>query len=157
MDTEKSPFSPLTKSTERLLITGLILCGWAFIILLRLFDLQVFAHDQYVKLGESQQEKLEPIDAPRGAILDRHGNYLAISSPSQFAVVDPQRVPNKEIAGALLARILDLDPEKLQKDLETAAASKHHHGYLIVDPHVSNEKAETLRGMKLDWLEIREG
>ena len=70
METEKSPFSPLTKSTERLLITGLILCGWAFIILLRLFDLQVFAHDEYVKLGESQQEKLERVEAPRGAILE---------------------------------------------------------------------------------------
>lgn len=157
MEMERPPFAPLTKSTQRLLNTGLILCGWAFLILLRLFDLQVFAHDQYVKLGESQQEKLEVMDAPRGAILDRHGNLLAISSPSQFVVVDPQRIPNKEIAGALLARILDLDPEKLQKDLEAAAASKHHHGYLIVDPHVSTEKAETLRGMKLDWLEIRQG
>ena len=106
MEMERPPFAPLTKSTQRLLHTGLILCGWALLILVRLFDLQVFAHDQYVKLGESQQEKLEPIDAPRGAILDRHGNYLAISSPSQFVVVNPQRIPNKEIAGALLARIL---------------------------------------------------
>ncbi|MGI9075401.1 MAG: penicillin-binding protein [Bryobacteraceae bacterium] len=157
MDMERPPFAPLTKSSQRLLHTGLILCGWAFLILVRLFDLQVFAHDQYVKLGESQQEKLEVIDAPRGAILDRHGNYLAISSPSQFVVVDPQRIPNKEFAAALLARILDLDTAKLQTDLEAAAASKHRHGYFVVDPHVSNEKAETLRGMKLDWLEIREG
>ncbi|MGI8960034.1 MAG: penicillin-binding protein [Bryobacteraceae bacterium] len=154
---ERPPFAPLNKSTQRLLHTGLILCGWAFLILLRLFDLQVFAHDQYVKLGESQQEKLEVIDAPRGAILDRHGNYLAISSSSRFVVVDPQRIPNKEIAGALLARILGLDAAKLQKDLEAAAASKHRHGYFVVDPHVSNEKTETLRGMKLDWLEVREG
>jgi cell division protein FtsI (penicillin-binding protein 3) len=157
MEMERPSFAPLTKSSQRLLHTGLILCGWAFLILVRLLDLQVFAHDQYVKLGESQQEKLEVIDAPRGAILDRHGNYLAISSPSQFVVVDPQRIPNKEFAGALLARILDLDAAKLQKDLEAAAASKHRHGYFVVDPHVSNEKAETLRGMKLDWLEIREG
>src|SRR4051812_20362941 len=157
METERSPFSPLTKSTERLLITGLILCGWAFIILLRLFDLQVFAHDEYVKLGESQQEKLEPIEAPRGAIQDRQGNYLAINSPSQFAVVNPHRIPNKEIAAALLGRILDLDTAKLETDLQAAASSKHHYGYFMVDPHVSNEKAETLRGMKLDWLEIREG
>ncbi|MFL6352631.1 MAG: penicillin-binding protein [Bryobacteraceae bacterium] len=154
---ERPPFAPLTKSTQRLLNTGLILCGWAFIILLRLFDLQIFAHDRYVKLGESQQEKLEVMEAPRGAILDRNGNYLAISSPSQFVVVDPQRIPNKEIAGALLARILGLDAAKLQKDLEAAAASKYRHGYFVVDPHVSNEKAETLRGMKLDWLEIRQG
>jgi cell division protein FtsI (penicillin-binding protein 3) len=157
MEIERPPSAPLTKSTQRLLNTGLILCGWAFIILLRLFDLQVFGHDEYVKLGESQQEKLEVTDAPRGAILDRHGNYLAISSPSQFAVVNPQRIPNKEIAGALLARILGLNAAKLQADLEAAAASKRHHGYFVVDPHVSNEKAETLRGMKLDWLEIRQG
>jgi cell division protein FtsI (penicillin-binding protein 3) len=157
MEMERPQFAPLTRSSQRLLHTGLILCGWAFLILVRLVDLQVFAHDQYVKLGESQQERLEAIDAPRGAILDRHGNYLAISSPSQFVVVDPQRIPNKEFAGALLARILDLDAAKLQKDLEAAAASKHRHGYFVVDPHVSNEKAETLRGMKLDWLEIREG
>ncbi len=157
MEIDRPPSAPLTKSTQRILNTGLILCGWAFIILLRLFDLQVFAHDEYVKLGESQQEKLEVTDAPRGAILDRHGNYLAISSPSQFAVVNPQRIPNKEIAGALLARILGLDATKLQADLEAAAASKRHHGYFVVDPRVSNEKAETLRGMKLDWLEIRQG
>src|SRR5260370_4869554 len=143
MEIERPPSAPLTKSRQRLLNTGLILCGWDFIILLRLFDLQVFAHDQYVKLGESQQEKMEVTDAPRGAILDRHGNYLAISSPSQFAVVNPQRIPNKEIAGALLARILGLDASKLQADLEAAAASKRHHGYFVVDPHVSNEKAET--------------
>ncbi len=154
---ERSPVEPLTKSTERLQITGLILCGWAFIILLRLFDLQVFAHDEYKKLGESQQEKLEPIEAPRGAILDRNGNYLAISSPSQFAVVNPQRIPNKEIAAALLARILSLDAGRLQKDLEAAASSKHHHGYFIVDPHVTTEKADALRSMRLDWLEIRQG
>ncbi len=157
METERSALASLTKSTQRLLVTGLILCGWALLILLRLFDLQVFAHDKYARLGESQQEKLQSIDAPRGAILDRHGNYLAIDSPSQFAVVNPERIPNKEIAAALLARILGLDTAKLQKDLEAAAASKHHFGYFIVDTHLSNEQADTLRGMKLDWLEIRHG
>jgi cell division protein FtsI (penicillin-binding protein 3) len=157
MEIERPPFAPLTKSRQRLLNTGLILCGWALLILLRLFDLQVFAHHDYVKLGQSQQEKLERTDAARGAILDRHGHYLAISSSSQFVVVNPHRIPNKEFAGALLARILGLDAAKLQRDLEASSSSKHHRGYLIVDPHVSEEKAETLRGMKLDWLEIREG
>jgi len=148
---------PVTQSTERLLIAGLVLCGWAAIILLRLLDLEVFAHEQYVKLGASQQEKLELTDAPRGAILDRNGNYLAISSPSEFVVVNPKRIPNKEIAAALLARILDLNAATLEKDLEAASESKHHHGYFVVDPHVSDEKADALRGMKLDWLEIRQG
>jgi cell division protein FtsI (penicillin-binding protein 3) len=150
------PLAPFTKSIERLLILGLILTGWALIVVFRLFQLQVLAHDKYEKLGRAQQEKWEPLDAPRGAILDRSGNYLAISSPSQFVVVNPVRIPDKALAAALLGRILEMDPAGLQKDLEAAAASKHH-GYFVVDPNVSGARAETLRAMKLDWLEIRQG
>ena len=148
---------PPTKSIERLRIVGLILAGWAFIVLLRLFDLQVFEHARYVKLGEAQQEKLQTVEAPRGAILDRNGNYLAISSQSQMVVVNPSRIPEKGLAAALLGRILGLDAQKLEEDLEAAAASKHHHGYFVVDPKVSDQKADALRDMKLDWLEIRHG
>ncbi len=157
MAMEKRPSPPISKSDERLFIAGLILCGWVLILFFRLVDLQVFAHGEYVRLAESQQDKLRPIDAPRGSILDRNGNYLAISSASQFVVVNPKRIPNKEFAAALLARVLQLDAAKLQGDLEAAGASKRRNGYLIVDTHVSDEKAETLRAMKLDWLEIREG
>ncbi len=154
---EKPPRALLDKSTERLILIGLVLCGWALLVFLRLLDLQVFAHEEYVRLAESQQDKVVEIEAPRGSILDRNGNYLAISSESQFVVVNPHRIPNKEIAAALLARVLDLDARKLQADLEAASASKRHRGYFIVDPHVSNEKADALRGFKLDWLEIRDG
>ncbi len=148
---------PLAKSTERLLIMGLILTGWALIVVFRLFSLQVLAHDKYERLGESQQERMQPIEASRGAILDRSGNYLAISSPSQFVVVNPARIPDKAIAAALLGRILNMDAQKLEADLEAAAASHHHRGYYVVDPHVPEDKADTLRAMKLDWLEIQNG
>ena len=157
MPMETPPHSLSAKSTERALITGLILLGWALIIVLRLFDLQVFAHDQFVKLAESQQDKLQPVEARRGSILDRNGNYLALSSASQFLVVNPRRIPNKEIAAALLARILQLDARKLQGDLEAAAESKHHHGYFVVDPHVTDDQVQQLRDLKLDWVEIRDG
>jgi cell division protein FtsI (penicillin-binding protein 3) len=152
-----APTERTNPSIDRLAILGLILFGWAFLIALRLLDLQVFSHAHYVKLAESQQDRLEPVEARRGAILDRNGSYLAISSDSQFVVVNPKRIPNKEIAAALLGRILGMDPTKLQGDLEAAAASKHHRGYFVVDPRVSDEQAETLRAMRLDWLEIRAG
>lgn len=148
---------PLTKSTERLLIMGLILTGWALIVVLRLFQLQVLAHDKYERIGESQQERMRQIEAPRGAILDRNGNYLAISSPSQFVEVNPARIPDKATAAALLGRILGIDAGKLEADLIAASTSRHHRGYLVVDPRVSADKAETLAAMKLDWLEIETG
>jgi cell division protein FtsI (penicillin-binding protein 3) len=114
-------------------------------------------HEKYHTLAEAQQEHLEPLEASRGAILDRNGNYLAISSPAHFVVVNPSRIPDKSIAAALLAGVLNLDARRLQADLEAAAASHRHRGYFVVDPNVSPDKGETLRDMKLDWLEVREG
>ncbi len=152
---ERPPLAPPGKSTERLVITGLILIGWALILLLRLFDLQVFAHEEYVKLAEAQQDKPQPIDVSRGSIFDRNGRILAMNSPSDFVVVNPKRIPDKDVAAALLGRVLGVDSQKLEADIN--AASSRHHGYLVVDPDVSAEKADALRGMKLDWLEIRKG
>ena len=136
---------------------GLILLGWALIVLSRLFGLQVLAHDKFVKLAEQQQEKLEPTEGQRGTIFDRDGHPMAISSPSHFLVVNPGRIPNKEIAAALLASLLKIDAQRLQQDLEGAAVSKKHRGYYIVDQHVSDEQAATIRDMKLEWAEVEEG
>ena len=154
---ESPPLAPLTKSLQRLLIMGLILAGWAFVVLLRLFQLQVVAHDQYLKLGQVQQQRLESMEAPRGAILDRNGNYLAMSSESQFVAVNPARISDKSTAAELLAKVLKLDPTKLKSDIEWAAGTKRHSGYWIVDPRVSDEKADALRELKLDWLEVHRG
>ena len=154
---ELPPLAPLTKSVQRLLLMGLILAGWAFVVLLRLFQLQVLGHEQYARLGQIQQQRLEPMEAPRGAILDRNGNFLAMSSETQFVAVNPKRIPEKATAAALLGTMLKLDAAKIQKDLEWAANTKRHSGYWVVDPHVSDETAEALRELKLDWLEIHRG
>jgi cell division protein FtsI/penicillin-binding protein 2 len=44
---------------------------WAVLIAARLIQLQVVQHSQYAQLARDQQQKLEEIKAPRGAILDR--------------------------------------------------------------------------------------
>jgi cell division protein FtsI (penicillin-binding protein 3) len=154
---EMPPLPPLTKSQERMLVTGLILLAWALIIVFRLFLFQVVGHAQFEKLAKRQQERLVPIPAQRGSLYDRNGNVLAISSASQIAIVNPKRIPNKGFAAALLARILRLNAPKLQDYLEKAAVSKHHSGYSIIDPHVTGEQADALKSMNLDWLEIHEG
>ena len=153
---ENAPFRPSAKSIERLLITGLILFGWALIAVLRLLDLQVFAHDKYVRAADAQQDKRKLIEAVRGPILDRNGAYLAISSPSLIAVVNPLRILNMGAAAGLLGTTLGIDPQKLQQDLE-AAVHSNHPGYLVIDSHVSDEKAAELRDLNLEWLDIRQG
>jgi cell division protein FtsI (penicillin-binding protein 3) len=151
------PLPPLTKSQERALVVGLILVGWAFILAFRLFTLQVMAHDEYVRLARKQQEKLEPVYAQRGSIFDRNGTPLAISSPSNILVVNPKRIPNKEMAAALLARILNVDAGRLQLSIEAAARTRHHNGFFVVEDHVTDEEAAAFRALNLDWLEVRQG
>ena len=143
---------PLAKTQERAIILGLILLGWAFIVTARLVVLQVFEHDDYLRQARRQQETYEPIAAPRGTIFDSRGNILAISSASHLVVVNPKRIPNKEIAAALLARILGIDANKLQAYLE-----KTKSGYFVVDNRVTDEQAAAFKAMNLDWLEIRQG
>lgn len=142
---------------DRLSILGLILCGWVLVVALRLCDLQLFEHARYARLAETQQDRLYGTQAPRGAIFDHAGSYLAISSPSRQLVVDTRRMPDKEVAAALLARVLKIDGDKLLADLNAAAASRNHRAYFVVDPNIAPEKAETLQSMKLDWLDIRQG
>jgi cell division protein FtsI (penicillin-binding protein 3) len=153
---ETSPLSRLSQTQERALLAGLILFGWAFIVLARLFTVQVLEHDSLSKLARHQQEHLEVIDAPRGSIYDRNGNILAISSNSHMAVVNPKRIPNKELAAELLAGILHQDAAQLQTYFEKAAESRTRGGYLVVDDHLTDEQAASLEGMHLDWLDIRQ-
>ncbi len=138
------------------MLAGLILLGWAFIVLARLFTVQVLEHDSLSKLAHRQQEHLEVVEAPRGSIYDRNGSILAISSNSHMAVVNPKRMPNKELAAALLAGILHQDAAQLEGYFAKAAESRKRGGYLVVDNHLTDEQANSLDGMHLDWLEIRQ-
>lgn len=86
---------------------------WAALIALRLVQLQVVQHRQFAQLANDQQQKLEEIKAPRGAILDRYGERLAMSLPAESVVVDPLRVPDLGVASDILASVLDLDSRDL--------------------------------------------
>jgi len=146
---------PLTKTQERAVILGLILLGWAFIIVARLFGLQILGHDDLLRLARRQQESYRPIGAPRGSIFDRNGNILAISSSSHRVIVNPRRIPNKGFAAALLARMLGLDAGELQQNLERVVQSRAR-GYFVVDDQATDAQVAALKAMDLDWLEIRE-
>src|ERR1700733_11966952 len=114
------PLSSLSKTQERALFAGLILLGWAFVVLARLFTLQVLEHDSLSRMAHRQQEHLETIDARRGSIYDRNGAVLAISSNSHMAVVNPKRIPRQkeDLAAAMLAGILQQDAGQLQASFE---------------------------------------
>ena len=152
---EAPPLASLSKSEKRLVILGLALCAWALVIVLRLFELQIVGHERFLRMAEAQQEKLEQVQAPRGAIYDRNGHYLAISSEIPIICVNPLRIPDKETAAGLLAGILNLNRQDVLNDLLRAAIA--HRGYLVVDPNPSEEQVDAVRKLNLDWIDIRNG
>jgi len=126
---------------------------WAVLIAARLIQLQVVQHSQYAQLARDQQEKLEEIKAPRGAILDRYGQRLAMSLPAESVVVDPLRVPNLSLAAEVLANILDLNAQELLANLKSAVDNRR--GFLWVKRKITRQEAKRLRDLNLEWIEFR--
>jgi cell division protein FtsI (penicillin-binding protein 3) len=126
---------------------------WAALIAVRLIQLQVVQHSQYEQLARDQQQKLEEIKAPRGAILDRYGQRLAMSLPAESVVVDPLRVPNLSLAADVLANILTLNAQELLANLKTAVDNRR--GFLWVKRKITRQEAKRLRDLNLEWIEFR--
>lgn len=126
---------------------------WAALILFRLVQLQVVKHAEYQATALRQQERFVEVKAPRGAILDRYGQRLAMSLPVESVCVDPLRVPDLSVAADVLARVLSLDAKQLFDDLMAAKNSRR--GFLWVKRKVTAEEAKRLRDLNLDWIEFR--
>src|SRR3984885_7701992 len=126
---------------------------WAALIAARLIQLQVVQHGQFAQLARDQQQKLEEIKAPRGAILDRYGQRLAMSLPAESVCVDPLRVPDLSVAADVLSKVLKLDAIDLLAKLKTAVDD--HRGFLWVKRKITREEAKRLRDLNLEWIEFR--
>ena len=126
---------------------------WAALIVLRLVQLQVVQHGEYQRLALRQQERFIEIKAPRGAILDRYGQRLAMSLPVESVCVDPLRVPDLTVAADILSRVLRLDRGELAGQMTDAKAKRR--GFLWVKRKITSEEAKRLRDLKLEWIEFR--
>jgi cell division protein FtsI (penicillin-binding protein 3) len=126
---------------------------WAALILGRLIQLQIIQHSQFAEMAREQQQKVEEIKAPRGSILDRYGQRLAMSLPAESVVVDPLRVPDVSVAAEILSKVLNLDARDLLAKLKTAVEDRR--GFLWVKRKITREEAKRLHALNLEWIEFR--
>jgi cell division protein FtsI (penicillin-binding protein 3) len=126
---------------------------WGLLILAKLIYLQAVQHKTYVKLAQQQQEKMVEIPAPRGPILDRNGQPLAISVPMVSVFVNPLRLPDLAVASSVLAPILELDQDALYGRIKWAA--ENHRGFLWIKRKIASAQAERLRNLRLEWIEFQ--
>ena len=85
---------------------------WGLVVQGRLVWLQVIRHDNYVALAESQQRRSISVAAPRGDILDRHGQVLATSARATAIAADPSEIEDPvATAAALCGALRDCSPK----------------------------------------------
>ena len=106
-----------TLATRRVYVLARLAFAWAVLIVGRLIWLQIVQHGEYQRLAQQQQEKVVELQAPRGAIVDRLGQRLAMSLPVESVCVDPLKVPDRAVASEILSKILDVDAKDLLRNL----------------------------------------
>jgi cell division protein FtsI (penicillin-binding protein 3) len=144
---------PLPEPTRRLQRLLWLMLFWAAAIFGRLVWLQVIHHDELLKQAQRQQERTVPVQALRGAILDRTGQLLAQTLPAESVAVNPNRIPDARTAADLLSQELGLDRTQLYQRLRSAI--ERGSGFMWVARKIKPEQADHVRGLKLDFVEFR--
>lgn len=132
-------------------LAGIILL-WGAAIFLKLISLQVFHHQQFLKLAKARQEVVVEIPAPRGSIFDRNGAPLAMSVPTESVFLNPLKVPDLGVASDILARVLHLDRLDLYGKMKWAY--DNHRGFMVVKRRIGFEEGRVLRDLRLGWIEL---
>jgi stage V sporulation protein D (sporulation-specific penicillin-binding protein) len=96
------------------------------------------------RAGDMRTQHIE-MPAERGAILDRNGKPMAVTTHSGVLVCDPTQVKNPARTAAAVARLLDTGPESILP-LVTTRNEKDH--FAIVRKGLGPETVETFRKMR---------
>lgn len=126
-------------------VFGFVALVWFAIIAVRLLDLQVLQGRELADKAVRQQETTVDIPARRGAILDRNGKELALSTPLESIGVFADRAADKASLATMLAVALDIPEAPLLERL-------HRGGFQWVKRLVSLAEATRARELGIDVL-----
>ncbi len=131
---------------RRMVLVAVVFAGALMGLMVRAWWLQVKSHDEWVRRSASQHQTKVTLRASRGAILDRRGKKLAVSAmqPSVFAV--PRAIQDPAAAARVLAGVLGLDPEPLQRKLATDK------GFVWVARQVQPEVAQAVADLGIEGV-----
>ena len=124
--------------------------GW------RLSYLQLQQGEQNQQKAENNRTRIVPKPPVRGSILDRNGKVLATNRRSYSAYLWPkaQKEQDWQKNRNIIAQILEIKPEQLQKKVE--AAGYNYPSLIPIARNLTPEQIVTLQEYKsqLKWVEI---
>jgi penicillin-binding protein 2 len=98
---------------QRSLIAGVLMVVMTFVLLGRLYLLQVVRHDYYADLSQGNRVRSEPIPASRGLILDRNGAVMVDNEPAYQLELTREQVPDLNDTLKRLAALGLIDPDDI--------------------------------------------
>ena len=130
-----------------------LLCLVLFSLLSRYFYLQVIDYDRHFSKSKINSVKALTTYAPRGLILDRHGEILVDNYPTYILTVTPYELRDKEEQFVKLASILNVDLEELNRRYK-----KYNRGYFlptVIAKNLTFEQISKIEEMRLEFPGIQ--
>ncbi len=143
--------APDRPDPRRRLIVLLVVLSLAFGgIVARLTVLQAIDSSRYSQFGKSQRLHSVVLPAARGAIVDRNGAGLALSTRRRTVWANPQLVRDPLTAARTLAPILGVPEDTLRERLTTSAA------FVYLDRKVEDVVADKVASLRLAGVSLLE-
>lgn len=138
-----------------LVCVGILCC--LGLLLARVGWLQIVSPDNLVKQEDMRSLREEPIDVPRGMIVDREGRPLAVSVPVSAIWVDPQTLIEKGGIGynarwQALANALHIS----LTELTTRITLHPHSRFLYLARQVDPQQANWIEKLHLPGINLRD-
>ena len=135
----------------RLILFFLMLGG--FVVIFRLFFLQVLSHDKWVALAENQHNASLELSADRGEIYMHDGDTdrypLAVNREYQMVFVVPRDIDEKDRVALELSRVLGVDAGEIRDKL-----ARPDDPFEIIKKRLTEEEADRVRELKLPGVSL---
>ncbi len=130
----------------RFIVAGVIVGLGFFVVLARLFQLQVIqAADLEQKAGR-QHHRVLTVEGGRGTIYDRGGKILSMNLDVPSVFGEPRAIADAQKTASRLAGVLLADVGQLEAKLKTGR------GFVWLERRLAPEKAERLRALSLPGI-----
>jgi penicillin-binding protein 2 len=109
---------------RRVVAASFIIMVLLGLLFTRLLYLQVVKHDYFSELSQGNRIRIEPIPPPRGLLLDRAGEPLALNRPAYQLELTREQTPDVDDTLARLAALGLLPPEDVARTRRSIMARR---------------------------------
>jgi len=149
-------------SGRRLISLAIAVSVLFFLLLLRLWYLQIVKMETFQGLSESNRLRLVPVAASRGTIMDRNGAIMVDNTPSFSVSVLPQEVTDKEALIERLSGLIGVSPTELREKWEKSSRRGRYRPIILASGitrdqlEILEENSMFLPGVDVEMYPIRD-